>query len=931
MLTSTTDLLSMSCCSLNPTATTMIPTLPNGVQSITFTPSGCLATVNDLGEVNVYTPTSNPCVYDPTSTGEIDLAGPAFNIASSPSGCLAVATSAGVTVLEPIGSCGNCIYAPSTTISSLVDTTAVGFSNDNCLATGDAGGVVNIYGLLTPGTCTYDTTPVTTFTIPSPAQINALAFSPTTNCLVVGDMAGNVNVYSQISLCSYTITPSDTINLPDAVTSIAFDSTGCPAIADNSGQVTIYQSGSGCTFVLPATTTIPVTSPAFVAFSPVNGCLAVGSADGSISTYSPMGGCAYNPTPVSVITGGTPLSAIAYSPNGCLAGGWANSINIYEPNATLATIISPDVSFVCFGQTIMLNALTTGGISPYTYVWTLPDGSTVSTGLSNTLTIPNPTEVNSGLYTVEVTDSANCTATNTAFVEVSTLNASLQATPDTICAGQSTTLSTNISGGFPPYTVTFTGFAPIVSAGPIVTQIATPLVTTNYSVTVVDNRGCSVTTGPITVTVQTPTAPTIGTVTVNCNGTITIMGTGNPGDLIQVSNPPNQIAVPVIVANDGTFTITTIPLAPGTYTNLSLTAVVALNCSASTPIPSVTIPSAVGVSIAPNPSIVCAGSTIMLTATGAGGTLPYSYAWTGPGGFTDTGNVITRPNATRAMAGIYTVTLTDANGCTTSASVLVRVVDIGVTLSSSNQFLCGGDSATLTAIVTSGVPPYTFTFSDGFIVNTPSTSVMHVVTPAMTTSYTVTVVDSTPCSAMSASNMIVVSVVTPPSGLTATSNCNGAIFITGMAAPGNTITVFNGNIPVAGPIIVPLSGNFSLNTGPLPADTYTLDVTATNSAACTATTPAPPVVVNPAFSVTIAPPSQSIAAGSTLNLIANTLGGSPGTTNYAWTSTNGFIQNGTSNVVMRPNATASFGGTYNVVATDSAGCTASGSATVTVV
>jgi len=931
MLMSNVDLFGMAtCCSINPAATSIIPTLPNGVKSIAFTSGGCLVTVNDLGEVNVYTPTSNPCVYA-TSTGEIDLGAQAFGLASSPSGCIAVATDSGITVLEPIGSCANCVYAPSATMPTILDTTVVAFSNDNCLASGDVGGNVTIYSAA-PGTCTYNTPATPTFTIPIPAQISALAFSPVNNCLVVGDVLGNVNTYAQISGCSYTITPSLPLvaGLGNPITSIAFDSAGCLAIADNSGQVTIYQPGAGCSFT-PALPIIVGVAPMFVAFSPLNSCLAVGSADGSISTYSPMGGCAYNSSPVSVIPGGTPVAAVAYSPNGCLAVGGANSVNIYEPNMTLATIISPEVSFVCFGQTILLHALTLGGTGSYTYVWTLPDGSTVSTGLSNTLTVPNATEANSGLYTVEVTDSAECQATGRAFVEVLTINTSLQAMPETICSGQSTTLSTNISGGLPPYTVTFTGFAPIVTAGPLVTQIATPLATTNYSVTVVDSRGCSVTTGPITVTVKTPTAPIIGTQIVNCNGTITITGTGTSGDLVEVFNGPNQqIAVPVSVANDGTFTITTIPLAPGTYTNLSLTAVAALNCSASTQIPSVIIPSAVGVSIAPNPSIVCAGSSIALTATGTGGTPPYTYVWTGPGGFMAMGDMITIPNATRAMAGIYNVTLTDANGCTTSASVLVRVVDIGVTLSSSDAVICGGSSATLTAIVTSGVPPYTFTFSDGFVVTTPTTSAMHLVIPAMTTSYTVTVVDSTPCSAISASNMIVVNLVIPPSNLTSSSNCNGTVSITGTATPGNIITVFNGAIPVGGPIIVPVSGNFSLNTSALPAGTYTLDVTATNATGCTATTPAPAVVVNPAFSVTIAPPAQSIPAGTLLNLTANTLGGSPGATIYAWTGPNGFTQTGPSNMVVRPNATASFVGTYNVIATDSAGCTASGSATVTV-
>src|SRR5262245_3232622 len=55
----------------------------------------------------------------------------------------------------------------------------------------------------------------------------------------------------------------------------------------------------------------------------------------------------------------------------------------------------------------------------------------------------------------------------------------------------------------------------------------------------------------------------------------------------------------------------------------------------------------------------CAGSTAQLCAQVNGGSGPYTYSWTGPGGFTSSADCINVGDA-----GSYTVTVTDNNGCT---------------------------------------------------------------------------------------------------------------------------------------------------------------------------------------------------------------------------------------------------------------------------
>lgn len=84
-------------------------------------------------------------------------------------------------------------------------------------------------------------------------------------------------------------------------------------------------------------------------------------------------------------------------------------------------------------------------------------------------------------------------------------------------------------------------------------------------------------------------------------------------------------------------------------------------------------------------SQVCPGGTINLTASlpGGGGTAPLTYSWSGPNGFSTTPSTdpnLSRPNATSAMDGPYTVTVTDFVGCSkTSAPINVSVTS-GITL-----------------------------------------------------------------------------------------------------------------------------------------------------------------------------------------------------------------------------------------------------------
>lgn len=125
-----------------------------------------------------------------------------------------------------------------------------------------------------------------------------------------------------------------------------------------------------------------------------------------------------------------------------------------------------------------------------------------------------------------------------------------------------------------------------------------------------------------------------------------------------------------------------------------------------------------GIVMIPNPEFelvsithsdnVCAGDSIgTITVTVANGTLPYIYTWSN--GVVDTTNA-TSDSITGLLSGTYSVTVSDINGCTHTASatiietnppIFMQLIPVNV--------LCHGDSTGIIySQVTGGTPPYTY-------------------------------------------------------------------------------------------------------------------------------------------------------------------------------------------------------------------------------
>jgi gliding motility-associated-like protein len=129
------------------------------------------------------------------------------------------------------------------------------------------------------------------------------------------------------------------------------------------------------------------------------------------------------------------------------------------------------------------------------------------------------------------------------------------------------------------------------------------------------------------------------------------------------------------------------------------------------------------------------GNSGSATATGAGGTGPYLYSW-------NTAPVQTVATATGLKAGIYMVTVTDSNGCSSIATVTIfQPVVLTVNTTKTDALCTGGATGTATAVSAGGTGAYSYSWN--------STPVQTGVTAAglAAGTYIVTVTDANGCSA----------------------------------------------------------------------------------------------------------------------------------------------------------------------------------------
>jgi len=462
---------------------------------------------------------------------------------------------------------------------------------------------------------------------------------------------------------------------------------------------------------------------------------------GGAGTFSPnntTGNAVYTPTPGELATGTIILAYTSTGNGACSPVTDQVVINISPPiNVTLT---APSV--LCFGQTATITANASGGIAPYTYSWntgqtsqtisnvgggtynvTVTGGGTGCIGTASVNIAANPqiivntspnnsiscattatisatasggtgtlnyswsngastptTTVTTGTYIVTVTDALGCTGTNTVSVTASnsTLLVSINQ-PPVLCNGATTTLNASASGGFGGYTYSWSN-----GAGTISTVVGAG----NYCVTVTDAGGC-ITSACVTVSQNPPLTVTVSTPPTVCNGASTGVSAFPGGGQAPYSYSwsTGQMSQSIIAA-------------AGNYT---VTVTDAIGCTSSA---SVTISQASALNTAPTSvAVTCfGGNNGSASANASGGTPAYYYSWAPYGGSAAT--------ATGLMAGVFTVTVTDAIGCSNTATVTVtQALAISATITVNNNVNCnGGNNGSATVNAAGGTPSYFYSW-----------------------------------------------------------------------------------------------------------------------------------------------------------------------------------------------------------------------------
>ena len=509
-------------------------------------------------------------------------------------------------------------------------------------------------------------------------------------------------------------TSSTTVSVTAGQTSVAYSLSG---LTSGTGSHTVIVSGTGyspasATYTAPATCCSAVVTVANQTICNGNSTTLTANASGSTGfTYRWSTG-AITPTIVALPTSTTVYSVTVTGSTGCSA---VTTATVTVNAAVTATISVNPSSTICNGTSATLTA--SGGTG---YAW--------STGATTAAISVSPATTTT--YSVTVSNANSCSAVATTTI---TVNPAVTATvaDQTICNGNSATLTANTSGGSG-----FTYAWRPAGTGSTQSVVVSPSTTTSYTVTVTNSNGCSA----------------VATATVTVNPAVTAVIAANPS--LTICNGTTTI----LSASGGTVfrwntgaTTASIPVSPTTTTTYSVTVTNAFGCSA---IASTTVTVNPSVTANLSNATICNGTVASLSATGGTNYLLSN-------GTTNTTGIL---SVTPIATTVYSVTVTNGNGCSAIASGTVTV-NPAVTATVANQTICNGTSTTLTANV-SGGSGFSYNWSP---VGTGNTQKV-VVAPSVTTVYTVTVANSTGCSAITSATVTVNAAVTAT--VISSSSCN---------------------------------------------------------------------------------------------------------------------------------------------------------------
>lgn len=580
-------------------------------------------------------------------------------------------------------------------------------------------------------------TATVTFTVSQPAQLVVTGTS--TDATIYGGNNGSINITATGGVGPYTYHWSNNSTVEDP-----------SGLAAGTYTVTITDANGAQT-----TGTYTVSQPSKLTVSGIASNVTIyGGNNGSIN-ITPVGA-------VGPYTYAWSNSTTAEDPSGLAMGTYTVIVTAANGDTTSAvyTISQPSkltVSGIVTNVTTYggnngsINITASGAVGPYTYSW------------SNSTTAEDPTGLTAGTYTVVVTAANGDTASGiytvtqpagaplTGILSASPVYPVSGQSPYTIYLGygtQTETLTATASGGQPGYTYSWSPAAGLsATTGASVT--AAPDTTTTYTVVITDHNNNTVT-----------LTKTIYVVDVRCSHQHYGQCSTHPGNhnhMISVChntssyyNPTVNIcidihAVPVHLSNHGDHlgtcldvsgTVTNVScygsgngsisvngiggvppytyswtggstaqtrnnLSPGTYT---VTVTDALGATSSQ-VFTVTQPSQISTSASVSNGGCYNNNNGSINLSVSGGTAPYSYSWS---------NNATSQDIHNLSAGVYSVIVTDAHGCTATRSDTIRQsASLSVTGTVTNVGCNNDNTGAINLSISGGTAPYTYSWNNG--------------------------------------------------------------------------------------------------------------------------------------------------------------------------------------------------------------------------
>jgi gliding motility-associated-like protein len=471
-----------------------------------------------------------------------------------------------------------------------------------------------------------------------------------TNTTCPGASDGSITIAPATGAVSYTLNPGNITNTTGIFTGLA------------SGTYTATFTGSGgCTGTVTPANIVVAAGPAIVGTATPTATSCASVSDGSITVTAPAtAGTSFtlNPGNVTNTTGiFTGLAPQTYTinfvtPSGCT--GTITGVTVIEgaPIAGTATGSTTSCATVNDG-TITVTTPTTPGTS-----YTLNPGNiTNTTGLFTGLA-PNT-------YNINFVTASGCTGsiTGTTVTAGPFLTSSFtQVNP--VCANinNGSISITPQAGSIAPYSITLTG-----PGGPFTQSGNAPITFSNlapgiYNYTMNTANGCTGTGGPVTLTsnpaLMMPVVLTMPLCNGNANGTATFSAFGGVA--------PYQFSTNAGTSYQTSNTITGLTVGPHTIRIRD-----GVGCTKDTVIV-LTQPNLLTANATNSNSAGCSNNDGTVTTSANGGTIPYAYSISGP--TTNTSGASTGI-FTGLANGNYTVTVVDANGCSTTANATVILVD----------------------------------------------------------------------------------------------------------------------------------------------------------------------------------------------------------------------------------------------------------------